>query len=255
MYGGDTGMDWQEKDMQEEFLALDLETSGLSPEKDRIIEIGAVKYCGEQITGTYSCLVQLSEKLPERITALTGITDEMLAQGISEREAVLGFLEFAKDSPVLLGHNITFDYSFLKVAALRYGLNFERQGMDTLLLSRTLHPELESRTLEAMCRHYQIRQEHAHRAWEDAQTAWQLYQCLRREFPAHEMVSAPLVYHEKKRQPITPKQKKYLIDLLKYHKIEFTQEIERMTQSEASRMIDKIILTHGQKPKTVPADR
>ena len=157
--------------------------------------------------------------------------------------------------PILLGHNIPFDYSFLKVAALRYGQAFERQGMDTLTLSRTLHPELPSRTLEAMCSYYHIAQEHAHRALDDARTAWELYRCLKKEFPEQELSPVPLVYHEKKRQPITPKQKKYLIDLLKYHKIEFTQEIELLTKSEASRMIDKIILTHGQKPKLVPVDR
>ncbi|MBQ9120536.1 MAG: 3'-5' exonuclease [Lachnospiraceae bacterium] len=239
----------------EEFLALDLETSGLSPEKDRIIEIGAIKYRGEQAIDTYSCLICLPEKLPERIVALTGITDEMLAQGLPEREAILGFLEFAKDMPVLLGHNITFDYSFLKVAALRYGQSFERQGMDTLLLSRRLHTELPSRTLEAMCVHYGIEQKQAHRALDDAKTAWELYRCLRKEFPEQELYPAPLIYHEKKREPITPKQKKYLLDLVKYHKIEFMQEIDLLTKSEASRMIDKIILAHGQRPKTASSDK
>ena len=241
--------------MTEEFLAVDLETSGLSPEKDRIIEIGAVKYRGEKAVETYSCLVRLVDKLPERITELTGITQEMLEQqGISEQEAVLGFLEFAQDSPVLLGHNIGFDYSFLKVAALRYGKNFERQGMDTLKLSRELHPELPSRTLEAMCNHYHIVQEQAHRATEDAQNAWRLYRCLKNAFPEQELTPVPLIYHEKKREPMMPKQKKYLLDLLKYHRIEFTQEMELLTKSEASRLIDKIIREHGQPPKKAPAE-
>ncbi len=230
----------------DELLAVDLETSGLSAEKDRIIEIGAVKYRGTEVVDTYSCLVHLDDRLPERITELTGITEEMLAQGISEREAILGFLEFAKDCPVLLGHNVAFDYSFLKVAALRYGQTFECLGIDTLLLSRKLHPELNSRTLEAMCKHYEIVQEHAHRAAEDAENAWRLYSCLREEFPAEEMIPAPLIYHEKKREPIMPKQKKYLIDLVKYHKIEFTQEIDLLTKSEASRWIDRIIRDYGQ---------
>ena len=229
-----------------DYLALDIETTGLSPEKDRIIEIGAVKYRDGKQEDSFSCLIQNIQPLPWRIVELTGITDEMLAGGRKEEEAILAFLEFAEDMPVLLGHNILFDYSFLKVTALRHGKGFERSALDTLQFSRILHPELSSRSLAAMCSYYGIQQEHAHRAVEDAISAHRLYECLQQKFPQFDgFRPTPLCYKEKKREPITPKQKKYLIDLLKYHKIEFTQDMEQLSKSEASRTIDKIILEKG----------
>ena len=72
-----------------DYLALDLETTGLSPDKDRVIEIGAVKYHEGKRKEQYSCLVRIGMPLPERITKLTGITQEMLAEGVSEQEANL----------------------------------------------------------------------------------------------------------------------------------------------------------------------
>ena len=133
-----------------DYLALDLETTGLSPDKDRVIEIGAVKYHEGKRGEQYSCLVRIGMPLPERITKLTGITQEMLAEGVSEQEAVMGFFKFASDMPILLGHNISFDYSFLKVAAVRWEQEFERRGLDTLQFARILHPEMESRSLASL---------------------------------------------------------------------------------------------------------
>lgn len=229
-----------------DYLALDIETTGLSPEKDRMIEIGAVKYRQGRPDGQFSCLIHTYQALPQRIVQLTGITEEMLAGGREEKDAVLEFLEFAEDMPVLLGHNILFDYSFLKVAAHRHGKEFERLGLDTLQFSRNLHPELPGRSLAAMCSFYGIVQENAHRAVDDAVSAHRLYECLFREFSEYDgFRPVPLFYKEKKREPMTPKQKKYLIDLLRYHKIEFTQEMELLSKSEASRLIDRIILTNG----------
>lgn len=111
---------WEVWNMGMDYLALDIETTGLSPEKNRIIEIGAVKYRNGQAAGEFSCLVKICQPLPAKITELTGITEEMLSHGQDERTAVTEFLAFAKDDPILLGHNIGFDYSFLKVAALRF---------------------------------------------------------------------------------------------------------------------------------------
>lgn len=229
-----------------DYLAVDIETTGLSPEKNRIIEIGAIKYQEGIKTGEFSCLIRIYQALPPRIAKLTGITDEMLADGWDENTAICKFLEFAKDIPILLGHNINFDYSFLKVAACRHKRQFECMGLDTLALSRNLHPELSSRSLAAMCSFYGILQENAHRAIDDAISASRLYKCLLQEFPEYSgFQPQPLFYKEKPRTPMTAKQKKYLIDLLKYHKIEFTQEMEQLSKSEASRLIDRIILKNG----------
>jgi DNA polymerase-3 subunit alpha (Gram-positive type) len=142
-----------------------------------------------------------------------------------------------------------FDYSFIKTAAEREYLVFEKKGIDTLELSRKLHSELESRSLESMCRYYNITNDHAHRAYDDAKATTMLYVKLCNDFfNSNPAVFRPklLKYKTKKSQPITNKQKKALIDLLKYHKIDIVlQSIEGLTQSEASRWIDKIILERG----------
>lgn len=232
-----------------DYLALDIETTGLSPEKDRIIEIGAVKYINGEQTDEFSCLVRTYQQLPPRITELTGITEEMLAGGREEKDAVTAFLAFAEDMPVLLGHNIIFDYSFVKMAALRYGMEFERQGLDTLSFAKKLHPELESRALTALCAHYGIVQEHAHRATEDAVSAHRLYRALAAEFPDYDGFTAqPLFYRPKKQEPMTPKQKKYLMALLKQHGLEYTHDMELLTKSDASRLIDRLIFVNGRLP-------
>lgn len=229
-----------------DYLAVDIETTGLSPERDGIIEIGAVRYKDSEPCGEYSCLIRTERLLPQRITELTGITREMLEEhGIPEREAVLGFLEYGRDIPVLLGHNILFDYSFLKTAALRFGMEFERSGLDTLAFARALHPELESRSLAALCGHYRIEQEQAHRAAADALSAQRLYSALCREFPDYSFSAVPLCYRPKKQQPMTARQKKYLQDLLRHCSMEYTDELELLSKSDASRLIDRLILTKG----------
>ncbi len=229
-----------------DYLALDIETTGLSPEKDRIIEIGAVKYKNGRAAGEFSCLIRTYQPLPAKITALTGITEEMLAGGCDEKTAITEFLAFAEEMPVLLGHNISFDFSFIKAAALRYGMEFEREALDTLRFAKKLHPELESRALTALCTHYGIVQKHAHRAAEDAVSAHRLYTALAAEFPDYDgFVPQRLSYQPKKLTPMTPKQKKYLGDLLRQHGMEYTPEMELLSKSDASRFIDRLIFTKG----------
>ena len=84
-------------------------------------------------------------------------------------EAVKGLLEFCEERP-LLGHNLMFDYSFVKHSAVNMGMPFEKQGMDTLKIARVLLPDLESRSLQSLRQYYQIPQQEAHRALEDALT-------------------------------------------------------------------------------------
>ena len=104
------------------------------------------------------------------------------------------------------------------MAALRYGLVFEREALDTLAFAKKLHPELKSRSLSALCAYYGIVQEHAHRAVDDAVCAHRLYLALRRKFPDYgEFVAQPLSYKPKKQEPMTARQKKYLGDLLRHH--------------------------------------
>lgn len=234
--------------MEQDFIAVDIETTGLSPVKDKIIEIGAVKVKDGKIVDQFSKLIDPKIELTERIVSLTGITDDML-EGKEQIETVIRqFCEFAEELP-LLGHNVLFDYSFLKTAATKEKLSFERKGIDTLFISRVLHEELESKSLGSMCEYYGIVNENQHRAYDDAVAAMELYF----KFANHEKAEGavldakPLVYKPKKIEPATQKQKNYLLDLLKYHKIEVRQSIDTMTKSEASRLIDGILFQYGRK--------
>ena len=128
--------------MIRDYVALDLETSGLNPSENQIIEIGMAKVCDGEITETYSRLLNPKEKLSQRIVELTGITDEMVAGQPHVSEVIDEIVSFIGDMP-LLGHNIIFDYSFLKKACVNHGIPFEKNGIDTLKLARRLLPEVE----------------------------------------------------------------------------------------------------------------
>ena len=233
--------------MTNSYVALDLETTGLNPSTDRILEIGAVKVLDGQIVETYETLVNPGMKISPRIEELTGITDEMAAGGIDTGTAVKGLLEFCGELP-LLGHNILFDYSFVKRSAVNLNLVFEKEGIDTLKIARVLLPDMESRSLPGLCKYYEIVQEHAHRAADDAMAAHMLYQRMGVDFsqsPEELFAPKPLIAKFKKQGPITPAQKSYLNDLVKYHKIALEVSIDTLTKNEASRIIDKIILENG----------
>ena len=162
--------------MIEDYICLDLETTGLNPKTDKIIEIGAVKVRNGIIIDSFETFVAPERKLEQRITELTGITDKMLENAPSKEEIISKFLEFAEED-VLLGHSVLFDYSFIKRAAVNCRLTFERKGIDTLKIARKYLPDLESRSLGSLCPHYGIAH-CAHRAMADAVATVSLYKKL-----------------------------------------------------------------------------
>ena len=102
--------------MIKNYVALDLETTGLNPKLDKIIEIGAVKVLDGQKADTFSTFVNPGRTLEKRVTELTGITDDTLKDAPVIEEVLPQLLVFLGELP-LLGHNILFDFSFLKKAA------------------------------------------------------------------------------------------------------------------------------------------
>ena len=230
-----------------EYIVVDLETTGLAPKTDRILEVGAWKVGNGGFVQKFHRMVDPGMKIPERITQLTGITDSMV-QGQPMIDTVIReFIEFAGELP-LLGHNLMFDYAFLKHAAVNQKITFERMGMDTLKISRKVLAELPSRKLGELCSYYHIPQQRAHRADEDAYVTAILYEKMKEQFKENEpelFVPVQLQYKAKKQAAITNAQKGYLNDLLKYHKIKCDLQMESLTKSEASRLIDGIILQYG----------
>lgn len=233
--------------MIDTFVSFDIETTGLKPMRDKIIEIGAVKVKNKEIVDKFHVLINPGISLPERIVELTGINDAILKDKKECDEVLKQFLEFS-EGYYILGHNILFDYSFIKVNASKMKLEFEKEAIDTLSLSRILHHELPSRTLENMCKYYGINHDHAHRAYDDAKATANLYFKLCDDFYDDRpelFVPIKLKYKIKKEEPVTIPQKNYLNDLLKYHKIEFSEQITKLSKSEASKLIDKIIFENG----------
>ncbi len=231
------------------FTAIDIETTGLGPEKSKIIEIGAAKYEDRVQKEVFSTLVNPQiAGIPERITELTGITDDMVKGAPSEAEAMRSLLRFLEGEEVLLGHNIPFDFSFLKLAAGRLGAEFSYRGLDTLVIARLCHPELPGKTLAAMCEAYGITNEHAHRAYEDACTAAQLFFLMEERFGkshADWFLPRELYYKPKKTEPVTKRQISYLQGLIAMHGLDLTPDYTTLTKSEASRLIDNLLAKYG----------
>lgn len=132
--------------MTRDYIAVDVETTGLNPARDRLLEIGAARILNGKVEETYQTFIDAGVEVPERITELTGITDEMRLSGKRPEQAIPEFLEFCGELPIL-GHNVSFDFGFLKQAAVNQGLTFEREALDTLKIARKLLPDLPSRRL------------------------------------------------------------------------------------------------------------
>ncbi len=227
-----------------DFTVIDLETTGLNPKTDKIIEIGAVKVKNGKVQETYQCFINPGRKLEERITELTGICDEDLQNAALIEEELPNLLSFIGDD-ILVGHRILFDYAFLKKAAVNQKLSFEKMGIDTLKIARKCLPDLESRRLPFLCAHYGISFE-AHRAIQDAKATAALYFKLAEEFADEELFKPfPLLYKAKKESPATARQKEQLYKLLEKHKLKADYEIDRLTKNEASRRIDCILFQYG----------
>ena len=247
--------------MYDTYVSIDLETTGLNPKRDRIIEIGAIRVERGEIREEFSTFVNLGRKLEERITELTGIRDEDLAEAPELDEVFPKLLEFMGDFP-LLGHSILFDYSFLKKAAVDRKLTFERSAVDTLQIARKYLPDLPHRNLEYLCRYYEI-PHHAHRALEDAKATDRLFRKLAELFYEEEngeqaltesdgkiakntlFAPKPLHFQVKRDTPATKPQKERLYRLLEQHKITLEADVEKLTRSEAGRLVDKILAKYG----------
>ena len=236
--------------MMRSYVSIDLETTGLNPKTDKITEIGAVRVIDGERRETFTALVNPGRKLEPRIVELTGITDEELADAPGIEEIISEALEFIGDLP-LLGHSVLFDFSFLKKAAVNSRLVFEKQAVDTLKIARKYLADLEHRSLDYLCAYYQIPHQ-AHRALADAEATALLYERLTEQFYSEEdslFRPQELNFKVKRDTPAAKSQKERLYRLTEQHKITLDMDIEKLTKSEASRCIDKILAQYGRIPK------
>ena len=159
------------------FTIFDIETTGLSPVHCAITEIGAVKFSGGEVVDTFDTFCDPGTHIPENITRLTGITDEMVAGAPSQRDAVKAFLDFAGDD-VLVAHNANFDVSFIRRVAEENKLRFENPYIDTVAVSRHLNAELSKHNLDAVRKYYGLGEFNHHRASDDCRMLAKIFECM-----------------------------------------------------------------------------
>ncbi len=162
-----------------ELIVFDLETTGLSASRERIIEIGAVRLVNGEITEEFDTFVDPGQTLSDEIVRLTGITDEMLKGAPGEAEALESFYAFCGGSDaVLIAHNASFDTAFLKAAARRCRMPYSFTSVDTLVMARALYRGMKSYKLGKLAEHLGLEPFRAHRAVDDARELALVFQCM-----------------------------------------------------------------------------
>ncbi len=162
------------QDLHGSFVVFDLETTGFSPEKNKIIEIGAVKVVEGKIVDKYSTFVNPKEPIPYKIENLTHINDSMVENAREIQEILPEFLRFCEGS-VMVAHNAGFDMSFIKQNCINLNLTQEFTVVDTVGLARMLLPALNKHTLDAVAKALGVSLENHHRAVDDAQATAEIF--------------------------------------------------------------------------------
>ena len=149
------------------YAIVDLETTGGKPERDRITEIGIVIFDGEKVIDQYETLINPERSIPQQITQITGITNEMVADAPKFFEVAKKIVEMT-EGHIFVAHNVRFDYGFLKEEFKSLGFTFTRRQLCTVRLSREKLPGLKSYSLGNIIRHFDIKVNARHRALDDA---------------------------------------------------------------------------------------
>lgn len=156
------------------FVVFDLETTGFSPIRDKIIEIGAVKVENGTIVDTFSTFVNPKIPIPFQITNLTGITDHMVIEAPDIFAVLPDFLDFVQDA-VLVAHNAAFDVSFIEQNCRYQEIEFDFTSVDTVGMARILLPSLAKYKLNIVAKALNISLENHHRAVDDAMATAEIF--------------------------------------------------------------------------------
>lgn len=159
------------------YAIIDIETTGLSPAREKITEIAIVLHDGEKITHEFSTLINPEKKIPYRITQMTGINNSMVKNGPKFYEVAKQIVELTQDR-IIVGHNVRFDYGFIRAEFNSLGYDFQRSTLDTVKLSRKLIPGKRSYGLGKLCASLGIENRARHRALGDALATTELFELL-----------------------------------------------------------------------------
>lgn len=167
------------KQLPDNCVIVDIETTGLNPVLDSIIEISALKVMEGKVCGEFSSLVKPEKEIPPFIVKLTGITPEMVKDASCAKTVLKNFCNFVQTNPIV-GHNIRFDLSFINnnlISCFKKAL--PNDFADTLTFARKCYPELASHKLTRLAEHLNISTENAHRALNDCYMTYYLIQNMK----------------------------------------------------------------------------
>ena len=159
------------------YCVLDLETTGFSAVTEKITEIGIMKLKNGEVIDKFSCFVNPEKHIPQRVSEVTNITDEMVQNAETIDKVFPKMLEFLGDS-VIVAHNAGFDVGFLKQNAKNLGYDFEYTYLDTLSLAKDLFPEYKKYKLGKIAENLGIKVEVAHRALDDVDTTVKVFNVM-----------------------------------------------------------------------------
>ncbi len=157
------------------YVLVDIETTGLSPRTDEIIEIGAIKVRKNEIVDTFNTLLKIDRYLNPFITRLTGITNEMLEEGIEQEEALEGFVEFAGND-IIMGHNVNFDINFIYDKCESYlDYYLSNDFVDTMRIAKHVLPNVRNYKLGTLADYFDVDYRNAHRGLTDVEITYEVY--------------------------------------------------------------------------------
>jgi DNA polymerase III epsilon subunit family exonuclease len=166
---------WQEGEV---FTVVDVETTGLSPARERITEVALLRIIDGQEAGRWTTLINPGRPIPPYITRITRIDDQMVAQAPRFPEVARKLLDFMGSS-VLVAHNASFDLGFLNTELKRAGQEpLNNKYLDTVTMARALLPYLPNRKLVTVAQHYQISTQGHHRAMADVIMTSGIFQAM-----------------------------------------------------------------------------
>ncbi|MCD8378463.1 MAG: 3'-5' exonuclease [Candidatus Gastranaerophilales bacterium] len=163
----------------ENYTVIDIETTGLSPEKNSIIELSAIKVRKNKIDGMFTELVKPSGSISSFISSLTGITNEMVKNTGKIENVLPHYIDFISND-IVLGHNVKFDIRFIsKNLENYYNKQFRNQSTDTMRLSRKYCPNLQNHKLSALADYFNIDSKGHHRGLKDCEMTYYVYENIK----------------------------------------------------------------------------
>ena len=165
------------QDLNTTYCVLDLETTGFSATTEKITEVGIMKLKDGKVIDQFSCFVNPEKHIPQRVSEVTNITDDMVADAETIDKVFPKILEFLGDS-VIVAHNAGFDIGFLKQNAKNLGYEFDYTYLDTLSLAKDLFPDYKKYKLGKIAENLGIKVEVAHRALDDVDTTVKVFKVM-----------------------------------------------------------------------------